>query len=266
MAQLAPVPLLTFENSVLDGYCVQVCADGDIALCYVTNATGKIQSNHRNEKSPTLKSLVGDPGARSVAQIAAALRQNVAVSECKFPVQQNGKAIGQVVLLLSRHAVLRQRAEIAQDFNRLTGQITGLSDSLRADFAEQTRESSRDSLGLGLIAGVTAILLGAVAAYRVAGSIARPIHETAMILKDIAEGDGDLTRRLTIASRDEIGELARWFNTFVDKLQAIIGKVSLNTVHLSESSENLSITAWKLAQARHRPAISRGPWRRRLSR
>ncbi|MBN1971425.1 MAG: methyl-accepting chemotaxis protein [Candidatus Delongbacteria bacterium] len=42
------------------------------------------------------------------------------------------------------------------------------------------------------------------------------------MLKEIAEGDGDLSRRLEISSNDEIGELAEYFNVFVEKLQDVI--------------------------------------------
>src|SRR3546814_3430892 len=43
-----------------------------------------------------------------------------------------------------------------------------------------------------------------------------------ILLKDIASGEGDLTRRLDYARQDELGELAGWFNRFLDKLQPII--------------------------------------------
>lgn len=48
--------------------------------------------------------------------------------------------------------------------------------------------------------------------------------------KDIAEGEGDLTKRIPITTRDEIGELAKWFNVFLDKLQAMIKSVT-NAAH-----------------------------------
>ena len=41
------------------------------------------------------------------------------------------------------------------------------------------------------------------------------------MMKDIAQGEGDLTRRLEINSPDEMVELARWFNTFVEKIQIL---------------------------------------------
>ncbi|MCL4477362.1 MAG: methyl-accepting chemotaxis protein [Nitrospirae bacterium] len=53
-------------------------------------------------------------------------------------------------------------------------------------------------------------------------SITRPINDTVVVLKDIAEGKGDLTRRLTVTSEDEIGTLARWFNKFIEGMQNMV--------------------------------------------
>ena len=77
------------------------------------------------------------------------------------------------------------------------------------------------SLGLGLAAGVVGILL----IWLTALGVTRPILGVAAMLKDIASGEGDLTRRLEYAKQDELGELASWFNRFLDKLQPIIADV-----------------------------------------
>jgi methyl-accepting chemotaxis protein len=55
--------------------------------------------------------------------------------------------------------------------------------------------------------------------------IVTPIQQTNAILSDIAEGEGDLTKRIPVSSKDEIGELANNFNSFIDKLQGIISQI-----------------------------------------
>lgn len=69
-------------------------------------------------------------------------------------------------------------------------------------------------------------------------TIVKPIEKTSAVLKDIAQGEGDLTKRLEIEKNDEIGTLAKWFNVFVEKLQKIIGELDTtsNTVNISSSS------------------------------
>lgn len=71
-------------------------------------------------------------------------------------------------------------------------------------------------------------------------SITSPLLKAAEMLKDIAEGEGDLTKRLAITSKDEIGELAKWFNQFIEKLQKMVKQVSENAANIGGSSNSLS--------------------------
>ncbi len=58
--------------------------------------------------------------------------------------------------------------------------------------------------------------------------------------KDVAEGEGDLTKRITIRSGDELGELAKLFNVFLEKLQGIIKQISVSSLSVAASSKELS--------------------------
>lgn len=79
------------------------------------------------------------------------------------------------------------------------------------------------------------ILIGGI----FANLITRPIDNVAAMLKDIADGEGDLTVRLDIMSKDEVGELAASFNKFIDKMQSIIRQI----VGLSDELKTSSIAA-----------------------
>ncbi len=74
----------------------------------------------------------------------------------------------------------------------------------------------------------------------IAFGIVRALKEMIVSFQDIAEGEGDLTKRIKIASRDEIAELAGWFNTFLEKLQTMIKKIADNAIHVDRSSTELS--------------------------
>ena len=88
------------------------------------------------------------------------------------------------------------------------------------------------SLGLILTFSFLGLLL--------ANSIVKPLSNAVIMLKDIAEGEGDLTKRMQVTSRDEIGELATWFNIFIEKLQKIVGQIAENSNSVGKSSEELS--------------------------
>ncbi|WP_143272546.1 HAMP domain-containing protein, partial [Brachyspira hyodysenteriae] len=70
-----------------------------------------------------------------------------------------------------------------------------------------------------------AILIGLFAMWLTARGVTRPILNVAAMLRNIASGEGDLTKRLDYTGKDELGELAGWFNRFLDKLQPIIRDV-----------------------------------------
>ena len=95
---------------------------------------------------------------------------------------------------------------------------------LEKELDERRTSDTTFSVVLALIA----ILLGIALMWLTALGVTRPILGVASMLKNIASGEGDLTRRLDYAKQDELGELAGWFNRFLDKLQPIIADVKLS--------------------------------------
>lgn len=98
-----------------------------------------------------------------------------------------------------------------------------------------------------LAAIIGSLAVGALLAVVITRAISRSVRQVADRIKDIAQGEGDLTRRLAVATKDEIGELCHWFNVFVDKLQGIIKQIAGNCVTLAGASTELSATATQLA-------------------
>lgn len=93
---------------------------------------------------------------------------------------------------------------------------------------------------------VTALLcLGIV--FLVSVFVIKPLNQVILGLKDIAQGDGDLTKQLAINSQDELGELANWFNTFLRNMQHIIADIASNSHTVDTSSGKLLDIATTLA-------------------
>ena len=97
--------------------------------------------------------------------------------------------------------------------------------ALEGQMDEMSQRNTTVALVLGLVGG----LLGLLLIWLTALGVTKPILAVASMLKDIASGEGDLTKRLSYAKADELGELAGWFNRFLDKLQPIVAQVK-NTV------------------------------------
>lgn len=73
-----------------------------------------------------------------------------------------------------------------------------------------------------------------------------PVKQTADMLKDIAEGEGDLTRRLAVKTEDEIGKLGRWFNKFIEGMQETVRGVNTASQEVVSISERLSAASQKV--------------------
>jgi methyl-accepting chemotaxis protein len=98
--------------------------------------------------------------------------------------------------------------------------------------------------GLGLIC----LALVLLTSRHVSRSIFVRLRDMVGRMKDMAEGEGDLTRRLEVGCNDEVAELATWFNTFVDKLQEILCKVSSTSNSLAAAGEQISASARQQAE------------------
>jgi methyl-accepting chemotaxis protein len=77
--------------------------------------------------------------------------------------------------------------------------------------------------------------------------ITGPLYEVVNQLKDMSQGEGDLTRRLAVKSEDEIGELAMWFNQFVEKIERTVVRIGGSVQTLASSATNLTTVSHRMA-------------------
>ncbi|WP_440973341.1 methyl-accepting chemotaxis protein [Pseudomonas koreensis] len=94
-----------------------------------------------------------------------------------------------------------------------------------------------DTFGMAMV-GLIIAAIGLLVIWLVGHGIARPLKQMVAMLDDIAKGEGDLTRRLSSDRSDELGSIAKGFNTFLAKLQAMITQVVTSVQSVSDSSEH----------------------------
>jgi methyl-accepting chemotaxis protein len=103
---------------------------------------------------------------------------------------------------------------------------------------------------ISIVIGALALMLVFVIVYGIATTvILKPINRVVAGLKDIAQGEGDLTKRLRVTAQDEIGDLARWFNTFMEKLQDLIRETQTTSGAVGNSSAELLTIAGKMVES-----------------
>ncbi|WP_336289293.1 methyl-accepting chemotaxis protein [Aeromonas dhakensis] len=110
---------------------------------------------------------------------------------------------------------------------------------LQDDLSGQASRSVMTQLLIGgLISAVALICI-----WLMAHQIVAPIRAVVARLKDIASGEGDLTQRIELRRDDEIGELAKWFNSFLNKLQSTISQVIDTVAGTRASAEQAASVA-----------------------
>ncbi|MBD3669213.1 MAG: methyl-accepting chemotaxis protein [Gammaproteobacteria bacterium] len=109
-----------------------------------------------------------------------------------------------------------------------------------AELRTQVIDQAFSTKSEGIILSVLAIGIGVILVVLATLGILRRINQTTLMMTDIGEGEGDLTRRLDDSRDDELGVLAHAFNKFVAKIQGMVQNVSNSTSQLASSSEQLT--------------------------
>ena len=91
-----------------------------------------------------------------------------------------------------------------------------------------------------IILAVIAVIIGAVITYFILHQVTKPLVTVADTLKDISEGEGDLTRSITTNSMDEIGDLAKYFNNTLDKIKNLVMSIKTESTTLSNVGTDLA--------------------------
>ena len=144
-----------------------------------------------------------------------------------------------------------QMAGLARESREMEASLGQLRETLSGDFKAQldsvTAWTNRQRV-FGLILFLAMAGCAGVLTVMVERRVSGPLLHLTESMKDIAEGEGDLTQRIPITAQDEIGELSHWFNTFLEKLQGIIRQVQENTRRLAGACDGISNSSVEMAR------------------
>jgi methyl-accepting chemotaxis protein len=100
-----------------------------------------------------------------------------------------------------------------------------------------------------IIIAVIAVIISAVIVFLVLTSTVKPIVNVANTLKDIAQGEGDLTKTVNLKSKDEVGDLANFFNQTLGKIKNLVITIKKEGVDLTDIGNDLSSNMTETAAA-----------------
>ncbi|MBO8087504.1 MAG: cache domain-containing protein [Marichromatium sp.] len=109
--------------------------------------------------------------------------------------------------------------------------------------ADRAATAAQHSAMVMVAVSVTSIAVGILLMLMVTRAIVRRIQRLTGMMRDVAEGEGDLTRTIDIHGKDELAELAAAFNLFQSKLRDLIAEVAGGNQQLAAAAEELSATS-----------------------
>ena len=250
LAAVAPRAMWDSDVPTLSEFARRAQRNPNVLFVVYDDATGQHLTRYLNRENPINKALLEKgQGDRALDKVLNAARHDPAVYYIEAPISPNGVEIGKVLMGVSTATIEQDVAALDQRFNGLIASSEQLvSDSLQGAAADSagalrsrlesaqaaaaqmqanTASTVRDAadtlrwrIGLGLaIVGFAVLLLVAVVLGR------RVVNKLLLLiaaLDDLAAGEGDLTKRVGLNSKDEIGDMAGAVNRFVDKLQPIV--------------------------------------------
>ncbi len=139
---------------------------------------------------------------------------------------------------------------LAAENKGLSGQLTDLSSAISNQFQSDLNrvdEWSVWSRVVGFLMLAIALGSGLLAWWVIQEQVVGRLHALSLRLKDIAQGEGDLTKRIEVAGGDEIDEVGTWFNEFIGKIESIILSVARNAEVLMQSVSEMESRARETA-------------------
>ena len=153
-----------------------------------------------------------------------------------------------------------QLANHFSELNLILSKVLGdINYSLRKESDSVNKSVISDAenfIWVVLIVSVIGLAISLLFGFLVRRSITNPVDRLVDTAKDIAEGEGDLTKRIKVAEEDELGILSNWFNTFLRRLNDIIIQVKQDAHQINEVSQEMAAGNLDLSSRTHQQSAS----------
>ena len=201
---------------------------GQTGECYILGLKGTVIAHKNFDTVTKQRNIIKDNSDKNLASLAAFLQ----------------------------HALDTDKSEVGYyDYDDISNiasyatiKITGWTVIIKAPVNEFIK--TVDDLRMSIrILGIIILIITLAVIYAVAHYMLHPIRKTVSALKDIAQGEGDLTVRLPINGNDEITDLSEYFNQTIEKIGAAIKNVGKNSVSMEAIGEELASNMTQTASA-----------------
>ncbi|XLY88855.1 methyl-accepting chemotaxis protein [Ectopseudomonas mendocina] len=286
LAGVAPKSIWDLDIPALTALTRIAQQDPAVLFAIIYDAEGKRLTRNFNRSNAQVRDLVAaGQGDSPLDKLVDAASRDPRVYVVEAEISPMGAPIGKVQMGLSLDVVEREVAALDGRFAALVNGAGELIDSSLAGASEEataalrarlqsaeryTQEMARNggesvrvaadslrwniALGLLLVGALAMLVVALVLGWRVLSRV----RLLSAALNDLAAGEGDLTRRVSIDSQDEVGEMADAVNRFIAKLQPIVresGEVALRTGEQIRSLTQRGVAA-EAAAGRQRDEVA----------
>ena len=127
---------------------------------------------------------------------------------------------------------------------RLSGILNDINSVLKKDIDEinvSVLSETGTFIWVVMIITVIGLLISLLFGFLVRRSITAPVNDLVDMSKDIAQGEGDLTKRIMVAGKDELGDLSTWFNMFLERLNNMVSEIKKHAANINVSSQEMAL-------------------------
>lgn len=292
---VAPATIMNKNYSDLRKYSKAAAQTNEIVYTLFFDTDGNSLSDSLNFKDIRIqKYLKNEKSGNFIQTVVAQSKKDPGVIILEQPIEYFGTPQGKMVVCISKDSVIKEIQQLSSRFKTLN-QSNGIqinqeldsgSSNLRAEMKKDLQKVTRkneeaikrtgDILNASaaavhssikkviIIVGIScSVFILVLIGFLLQFMVINPIKVISDGLKDTAQGEGDLTKRLASERQDEIGTLANWFDAFLERLNNIIVDIGTNAgtvtaasgdvLHvagqMSEESKNLSERADTVAAA-----------------
>jgi methyl-accepting chemotaxis protein len=206
MAKTAADFILSYDFSSLQAFQTEAASDKEVAYAAYLKPDGKPLTQY---KKPA-----------DTSQII----------EKKYPIINDGKTIGYILLGMSKANVTRN---IEESNKRIATAIVRVNEV-------NTESMNRFYTVMGIDMAAIIIMLSAIVIVLFGYNVVKPLKETTELINGLAKGNGDLTVQLPIASNDEIGQMRQAVNSFVDSLRNMISIIAMDVNSLTTQAGDVN--------------------------
>ncbi|MEH0665865.1 cache domain-containing protein [Vibrio scophthalmi] len=121
-------------------------------------------------------------------------------------------------------------------------------DQLVAQYRVEREANIMSDIGFAVMVSVLGLIITIIIVSLVVSRSLLPLTNMAQRLHDVAQGGGDLTRRLETKGHDEVAQLGQAFNTFMDKMQPLIKDIQNSSVSVMQAAHDLDAHTSKSSQ------------------